>query len=97
MGVKSFFNRRQASERRKMGHGFWMTGGGFQRSLADPGKAEGEGKVQPGMHSNEHKCWERMIKSVALRKKAEIVKLQMGTKTHLAHLLYWDGREKPKG
>jgi hypothetical protein len=24
-------------------------------------------------------------------------RLHMGTKTHLAHLLYWDGREKPKG
>jgi hypothetical protein len=23
-------------------------------------------------------------------------RLQMGTKTHLAHLLYWEGREKPK-
>jgi hypothetical protein len=23
-------------------------------------------------------------------------RLQMGTKTHLAHLLYWKGREKPK-
>ena len=23
-------------------------------------------------------------------------RLQMGTKTHLVHLLYWDGREKPK-